>query len=1250
MRSSRTTKSRRKQRGFSLVLVLSVVSFVTVLVIALASHTHVETRVATNAQQLEEARQNALFSLNLALGQLQRHAGPDQRVTGTADLEGSPTNSFWSAVWKRDPAASDSDPHPELLEAWLVSGNESKNLNEPDYAKPSDTIPDPAEENDSVWLLKSPVRTSKQRIKLAKQRIPYTYKDKKSDPKTLGHYAYWIADEGVKANIGLANPYQQSDDIRELIYATTSQATEPSAVSGLDGIERGPATSRILDVSQIPLLANSGSEASRYHRAIREHYHALTGESYGVLSNTRDGGLKIDLSRAFEMSDDEFNEHPIFASGGTGKQNGLGANWGEDFEFAHVYERRFDGGTIVGPTWHLLRDYYRSYRSVNDPFNRPTIGARGFEFNPATESLLNVSDGAEFYSLINANATLIDPRGNSGITPHPTVAPIQPVVTHFSYVISLTRAPAPGGKSRIGVLVEPIITVWNPYNIYLKADALRFDYRFPEFEKSDSGLLFVFERSLSEWDENRTYKLLQEVIGSDGKVYRARVTNLRGENPVGSDKWEYTAEAAARTDGRGPQRWSIEAATPYSEIIQQRFTGVMLSESASAQANGEQINGTPDPIIFKPGEIKVFSTTSKGVNSDYLLAEGYRFNGGAFYDADVRFDFRHPVPRLFPNIDDGYLDVEPGEVIRLTLEPWNSKGKSYGLNERFPNEVAWNISSSEGKDQGNTFKFSLGHYRGGDNQWTSWRGSSDPTFAEIPLVQGSHIHLNQELAPYIFDKGNTESAIRTDPLFVPEDIPVFDEEESSSRVVVAAVDWYLKAEHERFPVRTMANFNPRVASLSDYDGNQGMPATVDNYQIRVRSDINSAFGLVPINSNNRGFWGPSTESNGQSFVPLFQVPTVPLLSLGALQHAHLDPFSNSPAFAIGNSFADPHIPRNQFAHTVSSSKSRTGKQTLVDSSWLLNRELFDRYYFSSITNDLSVSRITSPTEPGPLPNQRMRFYKEPSYSLKSVREELNNSATAAAHLLVDGSFNVNSTSVEAWKAVLGSLKDAKIPYLDPESDQIRNAQDDNAYSIPHAALANAKGAKTSGADAERWRGFRSLTDAQLERLAEEIVKQVRRRGPFLSLSDFVNRRLDNSDLGLSGPLQAAIDKSGINSDFRGETSATALGKVRDLQGGGSFEDPEAFNGATATGAPGFLTQGDLLQMLAPRLTVRSDTFLVRAYGDSINPRTGKVKARAWCEAVIQRVPTPIPLTEAEENLFSRKFKIIRFRWLAPDEV
>ena len=53
--------------------------------------------------------------------------------------------------------------------------------------------------------------------------------------------------------------------------------------------------------------------------------------------------------------------------------------------------------------------------------------------------------------------------------------------------------------------------------------------------------------------------------------------------------------------------------------------------------------------------------------------------------------------------------------------------------------------------------------------------------------------------------------------------------------------------------------------------------------------------------------------------------------------------------------------------------------------------------------------------------------------------------------------------------------------------------------------------------------MRFLDDEQLRKLAEECVKQVKLRGPFLNFSEFINRRLSDDDLGLMGALQSAID-------------------------------------------------------------------------------------------------------------------------------
>ena len=77
------------------------------------------------------------------------------------------------------------------------------------------------------------------------------------------------------------------------------------------------------------------------------------------------------------------------------------------------------------------------------------------------------------------------------------------------------------------------------------------------------------------------------------------------------------------------------------------------------------------------------------------------------------------------------------------------------------------------------------------------------------------------------------------------------------------------------------------------------------------------------------------------------------------------------------------------------------------------------------------------------------------------------------------------------------------------------------------------------------------------------------------------------------------------------------------------------------------------------LRPRSDSFIVRAYGESVDAE-GKVKARAWCEAIVQRTPEPInadssglnPVAKRDPDdlEFGRRFKLVSFRWLNAEEV
>jgi len=191
----------------------------------------------------------------------------------------------------------------------------------------------------------------------------------------------------------------------------------------------------------------------------------------------------------------------------------------------------------------------------------------------------------------------------------------------------------------------------------------------------------------------------------------------------------------------------------------------------------------------------------------------------------------------------------------------------------------------------------------------------------------------------------------------------------------------------------------------------------------------------------------------------------------------------------------------------------------------------------------------------------------------------------------------------------------------------------------------------------QWTGRRVLSEEEIDSLAQGIVKEVRKRGPFLSLADFINRRPGNDeDLARAGAIQSALDSEEVKINAAYQSGDRAISSAVS----GRFAFPEAEEGPSGYGAPGIVKQADILTPIAPVLSARSDSFIIRTYGESVD-KDGKVLARAWCEAVVERNRNFIDPADAPEtplaNLksganeaFGRRYELTSFRWLHPDEI
>lgn len=107
---------------------------------------------------------------------------------------------------------------------------------------------------------------------------------------------------------------------------------------------------------------------------------------------------------------------------------------------------------------------------------------------------------------------------------------------------------------------------------------------------------------------------------------------------------------------------------------------------------------------------------------------------------------------------------------------------------------------------------------------------------------------------------------------------------------------------------------------------------------------------------------------------------------------------------------------------------------------------------------------------------------------------------------------------------------------------------------------------------------------------------------------------------------------------------SSAGKVA----GGPFPNVSGFLDGTALDQVLSGSGGNLLDFklaVGPMLTVRSDTFRIRAYGEAVNPADStRVESFAYCEAIVQRTAG---LLDPARPQFGRRFVIVGFRWLAP---
>ena len=516
----------------------------------------------------------------------------------------------------------------------------------------------------------------------------------------------------------------------------------------------------------------------------------------------------------------------------------------------------------------------------------------------------------------------------------------------------------------------------------------------------------------------------------------------------------------------------------------------------------------------------------------------------------------------------------------------------------------------------------------------------------------------------------------------------------------------------------------RLAQSLDTPDTPGAWLTRAGVDVRQSRTPSEAY-VVAENGNNPADYGASYSkirnpdrvldraSNSWSYnedVPVFEFPRGPLLSLGALQHFRL---IGSRPFMIGN----------PWGVTASLNNIPVG-------------ELFDRFFFSGVTE--GVTPATTTTGDLILPNPLLKPLRNVDGSKPTVDDvratiagttgstdttttpptdpptdgttppdgtptdgtttdddtpdETPTTGTPSAPSLPGsrsskffvqgGAFNLNSVNVAAWTAVLRGIRfpdPQSFTYLDSTvatgtaedsataTVQSTDAQffrfSQSAQETYKADAGSASSDETTSSVANTHlfrRGMRTLTGTQVAALAAKIVELIAVKhaaadpagGPFRSLEEFLS----------PSPLFAGVDADGNAGASRSLLEAA----IADA----------GINSEIAEFSSQWLTQADVMTALAPILFARSDTFVIRSYGEAVNPATNATEGRAWCEAIVQRIPEYFDRSDPPETLsdaftapsnpddatssptqahqlnqlYGRRFKVVSFRWLTRSDI
>lgn len=1196
-----------RKSGFALIVTLSLMILLIIIAVGLLTISAISLRASAQGSATSIARSNARLAMMLALGELQVTLGPDQSVS-------APAQSVIKDV-KR----------PRLLGAWQSWHWTPTPGEAPPYSDKKSRF--------RSWLVSTAIPANAKQFSLATQSNPTgndavalvgsattPLNDSQNNPVLVmaekvkvgtsfqtGNFAWAVFDESTKASIDLGDPTTAMPAGIEIASRT---APNRFRADMLDAVKlaslKTPVNLVSLETASIPAGSANVPE-------FRKRIHDFTTSSTGLLTDTAKGGLKTDLTQLFEAA-----SLPL-----------------QSFTGDSPYDTTAFPITSGAPKWNYIRDHYRKYKSIKTPTTEAT-------YVPSTASDLAVK-----------NAGVL-----TGMDPAPDSERLIPVIAKFQLVFSmvahypfnvdtrrkeLDNSGDPKGYTNYGAVdlaYDPVITLYNPYDVTLNLAKTR-------IRVWDPPVGFSFTKIDNQTSASANFRSDALSVGLAGLHLNAKLTDRKC------------------------------------------FT-LVLADGTNQTLSGASLK-------LKPGEVRVFSPrVESGWTWGTETGGGYGSNTQAtFFDWDPAKNFGNQDHRSTATFGTFGVECVPGWDVRAGLQTDNLANNRNPAS-KYPFEKNAAFVTIRKTDEvrvdaqplvtsvGSAAQFQVDVLAGTNVGSSSTDISSDSNNTGV---------MTDTLRSYRFNFSSVADELSKNPSkpiisrqFVVGDILQPDSGgQNGFKKPFAMLEMTARTTKGDLTDSKPWLYNNFVVEGGLQDSSK-VGLTHQSYDLRLieMTSFDSFPGGIDIDPTTyRGYFGANgSVTEGSSFVNMLHVPLAPAASLGDLIPTNLASSALLPRVVhpFGNSRGHPLIPSNRVS---------TGSGTLsLDHSYLLNDALWDAYYFSSITAYGGGNGGVMPTAK-PLKTVLTGLFDSTQPALDSrlvpivptgdaptlagtvsSLNDLDRSRQLAKYVAVKGPFNVNSSSVDAWRAVLFSLRDRTVngmELLGVTGASVSQKSYDNNATTPFVRSSKPL-AGSSPPSALFWAGYRALTDVQIDELAKRIVAEIIAVGdtdgaPCLSLGEFVNRRPGAAgDLhGLAGLLQTAIDKSTINDAFKIRDSKTLSAVLIGAKRKQGFETEEVLNGNSAEGAPSMLTQGDLMSALAPVATVRGDTFKIRCYGEAVSSDGKTILARAWCEVIGQRVPEfvdPADAPETASNLltsttnktFGRRINIASFRWLSEKEI